>query len=549
MKNNTRLGRALGLLLALALLLTLSACAGGGTRTQTALPEAEDSTDGFLIAVEDEPDTVDFQCTSIHYTIAQNVFNRLVAMENDGDGNAVILPELAESWVISPDRCAYSFHLREGVRFSNGEALTASDVQYTFTRLLTHPNSCNRDIADMILGADSLERGLVNRLLGFEVLGELDFVITLNDPFEAFLACLSMPGASILDRETTEKAGDPFGLDPEWTVGTGSFILQSWEPGKGMLLTANRDCWQGPPRCAGLDLRFMTDAEEIRLLFERGGLDLLNLDDVGKAAEFFLHGDIYQDRLYTVQRISTTYIALNESVKPLSDVRVRKALQLGLNRALLLDAAYSGRGYLENGILPHGVYGFNPDLPEIPFDQDRARALLRQAGYPDGFDLTFTVSAASSLGETALIRTAASAWEKIGVHTDIRLLPDSEFMSLRKSGELACYSATWTADFNDPDNFFYTFFGDGENTRFRSLCYPREEIMERVRDARTIADPEARIGEYRELEEIIVQEDAAWIPLFSRQYTYVTSERLEGFRSSWNGSVKNMYREMSIREA
>ena len=549
MKNNTRLGRALGLLLALALLLTLSACAGGGTRTQTALPEAEDSTDGFLIAVEDEPDTVDFQCTSIHYTIAQNVFNRLVSMENDKDGNAVILPELAESWEISPDRRAYSFHLREGVRFSNGEALTASDVQYTFTRLLTHPNSCNRDIADMILGADSLERGLTNRLTGFEVLGELDFVITLNEPFEAFLACLSMPGASILDRETTEKAGDRFGLDPEWTVGTGSFILKNWEPGKGMLLTANRDCWQGPPRCAGLDLRFMTDAEEIRLLFERGGLDVLNLDDVGKAAEFFLHGDIYQDRLYTVQRISTTYIALNESVKPLSDVRVRKALQLALNRVLLLDAAYSGRGYLENGILPHGVYGFNPDLPEIPFDPDEARILLKQAGYPDGFDLSFTVSAASSLGETALIRTAASAWEKIGVHTEIKILPDSEFMSLRKSGELACYSATWTADFNDPDNFFYTFFGDRENTRFRSLCYPREEIMKRVRDARTIADPEARIGEYRELEEIIVQEDAAWIPLFSRQYTYVTSERLEGFQSSWNGSVKNMYREMSIREA
>ena len=188
MKNNTRLGRALGLLLALALLLTLSACAGGGARTQNALPEAEDSTDGFLIAVEDEPDTVDFQCTSIHYTIAQNVFNRLVAMENDKDGNAVILPELAESWEISPDRRTYTFHLREGVRFSNGEALTASDVQYTFTRLLTHPDSCNRDIADMILGADSLERGIANRLLGFEVLGDLDFAITLNDPFEAFLA-------------------------------------------------------------------------------------------------------------------------------------------------------------------------------------------------------------------------------------------------------------------------------------------------------------------------------------------------------------------------
>ena len=144
---------------------------------------------------------------------------------------------------------------------------------------------------------------------------------------------------------------------------------------------------------------------------------------------------------------------------------------------------------------------------------------------------------------------AASQWEKIGVHTVIDTLPNSEFMRLRKSGEIMCFSATWTADFNDPDNFFYTFFGNAENTRFRSLCYPREEIMERVRDARKIADPAARIAEYRTLEEIIVQEDAAWIPLFSRLYTYVISDRLEGMQASWNGSVKNMYREMSIREA
>jgi ABC-type transport system substrate-binding protein len=175
--------------------------------------------------------------------------------------------------------------------------------------------------------------------------------------------------------------------------------------------------------------------------------------------------------------------------------------------------------------------------------------MLEDAGYPDGFTLTLSASAASSLGEMTLLRACASLWEKIGVHTVIETLPDSEFMRLRKSGALACYSATWTADFNDPDNFFYTFFGDAENTRFRSLCYQREEIMERVRRARTITDSGARIAEYRELERIIVQEDAAWIPLFSRIYTYVTSPRLEGFQSSWNGSVKNKYRDMSINEA
>ena len=540
--------KTLCLLLAIVMMTgVLSACAAQGGDPSAPEPVAwEPDTSRYLVAIEDEPDTVDFQCTTIHYTIAQNVFDRLVEMENDADGNAVILPSLAERWEISEDRCCYTFHLREGVTFSNGSALTSSDVLYTFTRLLTHPDSCNRDIADAILGADRLEAGEADNLEGFEILGDLDFSITLAHPFEAFLACLSMPGASILDAETTEAAGERFGTDPAWTIGTGSFILRSWEPGRGMLLSANPNCWQGAPRSDGLDLRFMTDSEEIRLLFEKGELDILNLDDIGKSAEFLMHGDIYQDRLYRVQRISITYIALNESVRPLNDARVRRALQLGLNRMVLLDAAYGGRGLLENGIMPHGLYGFNPDLPEIPSAPEEARELLAEAGYRNGFDLTFSVSSASSLSEMALIRSAASMWNELGVRTKVEVLSDSEFMRLRKSGALSCYSATWTADFNDPDNFFYTFFGDADNARFRSLCYPREEIMERVRRARTIADPEARIREYRELEEIIVQEDAAWIPLFSRQYWYVTSTRLDGLRASWNGSVKNKYREMSV---
>lgn len=554
MFENTRRRRLLCLLLAAVLLSgSLTACAqpgSGGVPPESAPPaEGASGPSPYLISIEDEPDTVDFQCTTIHYTIAQNVFDRLVEMENDNNGMAVILPSLAESWTVSDDRCTYSFHLREGVRFSSGSALTASDVSYTFARLLTHPDSCNRDIVDAILGAKALAEGSADSLEGFRLLGELDFAITLEQPFEAFLACLSMPGASILDAETTEEAGERFGKDPAWTIGTGPFILQSWEPGKGMILTANENCWSGAPRCAGLDLRFLTNQEEVRMLFENGELDVMNLDDVGKAAEFYLHGDVYQDRIYRVQRIGICYIALNESVEPLNNVLVREALQRALNRTVLLDAAYAGNGTLENGIMPHGLYGFDPSLPEIPYDQEEAKALLAEAGLENGFTLNVSVSGASTLAETALIRAAATMWEKIGVKTNIQVLEEGEFMRLRKSGALACYSATWTADFNDPDNFFYTFFGSAENTRFRSLCYPREEIMARVRAARSIADPMARIAEYRELERIIVQEDAAWIPLFSRQYIYVTSQRLDGICASWNGSVKNKYREMSVTDA
>lgn len=500
----------------------------------------------FLVGVEDEPDTVDFQCTSIHYTIAQNVFNRLVETARDEAGERQLLPSLAESWDISDDGRTYTFHLRENITFSNGSPLTASDVQYTLTRLLTHPESCNQDVADGILGAEELMSGQADELAGFELLGDLDFSITLKQPFEAFLSCLSMPGASILDAETTEEAGDRFGKEPEWTIGTGSFILWKWNPGEGYLLKANKDCWMGAPRCEGLDLRFITDTKEIRRMFDNGNIDVLDLEEAGNAAEFYLHGDIYQKRLFKVLRIAIAYIALNESIKPLDDVRVRKALQLSLDRSMLLEAVYGGRGFVENGIFPHGLYGFNPDLPEIPYDLEEARKLLADAGYPDGFDLTISVSSTSSRWAFSVLRLAASMWEKIGVRPTLDVMEDADFMRLRKSGQLSCYTAEWMADFNDPDNFIYTFFGTDGNTAFRSLCYPREDVMERVRQARLISDSEERIREYQELERIIVQEDAAWIPLYSRYRYYVGSERLDGMQAYWNGSVKNMYREMAI---
>lgn len=500
----------------------------------------------FLVAVEDEPDTVDFQCTSIHYTIAQNVFNRLVEMENDENGNMEILPSLAKSWEISDDGRLYTFHLQENVEFSNGKPLTASDVQYTFERLLTHPDSCNKDIVDIIVGASDLEEGRSDHLQGFKILSDLDFEITIEQPFEAFLACLTMPGASILDEETTTTAGDLFGKDAKWTIGTGSFVLRKWTPGEGMLLTANQRCWMGAPKCEGLDLRFVNDAREIRRMFEAGEIDVLDLDEVGNSAEFFLHGDKYQDRIFSVPRIGITYIAMNESIEPLNDVRVRKAMQMALDRPTLLAAVYGSRGNIENGIFPHGLYGFNPDLPEIAYDPAAAKELLSQAGYEDGFDLTVNVNSASTQWELALLQMAASMWGEVGIRAKVEVIDESDFMSRRKSGELACYTAQWMADFNDPDNFIYTFFGNSHNTTFRSLCYPREDIMERIQLARTISDPEKRIAEYQDLERIIIQEDSAWIPLFSRMRYYAVSERLEGIQASWNGSVKNKYREMTI---
>ncbi|MDO5458241.1 MAG: ABC transporter substrate-binding protein, partial [Eubacteriales bacterium] len=189
--------------------------------------------------------------------------------------------------------------------------------------------------------------------------------------------------------------------------------------------------------------RFITDFVEERMEYENGSLDILDLDNLGDAAEYYIHGDIYQDNLVSMRQVGISYIALNESIRPLNNVKVRRALQLGLNRQMLLDAVYSGRGDLENGIFPRGLKGWNPDLPEIPFDPDAARRLLKEAGFKDGFDLTFSVKSTSTPLEREMVRMVASMWEKIGVHTEVEMLDENSFMEQRKSGRLACYTATW----------------------------------------------------------------------------------------------------------
>ncbi len=545
-RHNLRTQTLLAMLLLLAATLLCAACGGKEPPASTQPAQQNLDTSKFLVAIEEEPDTVDFQCTSIHYTIATNVFDRLVEMTADENGSVKVMPSLAESWEESEDGRTYTFHLRKGVTFSNGAELTSSDVRYSFTRLLTHPNSCNQDIVQNIYGAGALAEGKTKELEGFKVLSDSDFSITLEQPFEAFLACLSMPGASIMDEKTTTEAGDRFGVDPASTIGTGPYVLKDWEPGKGMTLVPNESCWDGLPKNAGLDLRFITDAEEIRMMFDKGKLDILDLDDQGSSAEYFIHGDIYHDRIKEVPQIGISYIALNESMTPLNDVRVRKALQLSLDRASLLDIVYSGRGSVENGIFSHGLSGFNPNLPAIPYDVSQAKSLLAEAGYEKGFDLTFSVKASSTQAEMTLAKHAVDMWKAVGINASVKVIDEDEFMSLRKSGKLSCYTATWTADYNDPDNYIYTFFGSPENTLFRSLCYPKNDVMGRVRDARTITDPAKRLQEYQDLERVIAQEDAAWVPLFSRTRLYVTSERLADFQHAWNGSVKNVYRAMSV---
>ncbi len=553
--------KKISLMLAAALTAGLALTGCGGSKTSdttdnTAGAENESTaevkgvdvdTTGYLVAaLNADIQTADVQKTSKDYEVPFNIFDRLVDVEVGTDGNSKIVPSLAESWDISDDGLEYTFHLRQGVKFHNGNDFTAEDVAYTFHRMLTVEGGVNTEFIDQIKGADELLAGETDTLEGVEVVDDYTIKVTLKEPFAGFLASISSPGVSIYDSEATEAAGDQFGMDPAVTVGTGPFEFSSWSFNNQLVLTRNEDYWKGASGLPGVVIKIIPDTETQSMMFESGELDILDLDYAADSVDRFT--ETYPDQIVQGPRVGIVYFTMNFNKEPFQDVRVRKAVQMSIDRQAILDALYGGRGQVEQGIFPHGLIGFNPDQEEIKYDPEAAKALLAEAGYADGFDMEIAADSSASDTMTMALEIVSDQLAEVGINAEIKNYDESTWLETRKSGELGSFMSTWSADYNDPDNFIYTFFGNEEKTKIRSINYPDTEVMERVAKARTIVNEDERLAEYKALEEKIVHEDAAWVPMFSRLHLFAVSKRVQGFAPMWSGLSDQLFYNISLSE-
>ena len=521
--------------------------AGAENESTAEVKGVDVDTTGYLVAaLNADIQTADVQKTSKDYEVPFNIFDRLVDVEVGTDGNSKIVPSLAESWDISDDGLEYTFHLRQGVKFHNGNDFTAEDVAYTFHRMLTVEGGVNTEFIDQIKGADELLAGETDTLEGVEVVDDYTIKVTLKEPFAGFLASISSPGVSIYDSEATEAAGDQFGMDPAVTVGTGPFEFSSWSFNNQLVLTRNEDYWKGASGLPGVVIKIIPDTETQSMMFESGELDILDLDYAADSVDRFT--ETYPDQIVQGPRVGIVYFTMNFNKEPFQDVRVRKAVQMSIDRQAILDALYGGRGQVEQGIFPHGLIGFNPDQEEIKYDPEAAKALLAEAGYADGFDMEIAADSSASDTMTMALEIVSDQLAEVGIRAEIKNYDESTWLETRKSGELGSFMSTWSADYNDPDNFIYTFFGNEEKTRIRSINYPDTEVMERVAKARTIVNEDERLAEYKALEEKLIHEDAAWVPMFSRLHLFAVSKRVQGFAPLWSGLSDQLFYNISLSE-
>ncbi len=497
------------------------------------------------VTYTDEIESGDPRQTTADYIIQLNVFDTLTKTEANEDGELEIVPGLAESWTISDDGKTYSFKLREGVTFTNGETLTSDDVLYTVDSMLDPERAAlNTDWMNMIAGAQDVLDGNSETVEGKGIIihDDNNFDIVLEDSYSPFLATLSVPGWSILNREACEEAdeagGGPsvtkFGNDPEYTVGCGPFILKEWVLNDHVYLEANPDYWQGAPAIEGVVIKVIPDADTEKMLFESGQTDIFDLDVARHLIPEYQESEEWSDNIVPKTVLGVTYLAINEKIEPFDDVNVRKALQMAIDKETIIEEMYSGTAVPANGIYPPGLIGYNEDLEEIPYDPEGAKELLAEAGYPDGFDMTIATTANDDQATTDLVAIIQQQFAEIGVNVTIDQMDEASWYDVRATGELPMYMATWYADINDPDNFIYTFFSD-DSTVTRSFNYYNTEAMDRIEAARHMTDEDARVKEYQDLEKLVIQDDAAWIPLWHAEKVRLVQHRVKGFVPHWAG--------------
>lgn len=445
-----------------------------------------------------------------------------------GEG-AELIPDLAERWEVLEQGLVYRFHLRRGVRFHNGRTVESRDVYESFLRLLTPElKSTGAWILLNVRGATDVLEGKTRQLAGFVIRDAYTFDIQLTEPVAFFLSLMTMHECGIVPAEEGRDA-ERYRLRG---IGAGPFKVEEAVEGERVRLAKNREYYiPGQPLIDNLTFRLdLRSFKEVADAFLRGELDVAHGIPPKVVNELRLNPQ-FAPYLLTTTQLHTSYMAWDCSSAPFDRAEVRQAINYAINRDRINERVYAGLSVCAQSLLPPGLAGYDPNLRGFTHDPERARDLMRAAGYGSGFNVEYRTWDTDEFNNSGTIPMIIEDLDAIGIRVNVTRHSATDASAPRaRRGHGLIYCANWYADFPDSDNFFYIFF-HSQATSIAGIYFHRPDIDARIIEARRSNDTEQRARIYQSLNEMVVKE-APIAPLFHERLFVLHKPEVRSIKTS-----------------
>ena len=465
--------------------------------------------------------------SDVEFNIISDLFDGLVAVKPDGS----IEPRLAESWE-NKDNTVWTFHLRPGITWSDGSPITAQDVVWSWQRLVTpataspyasYPGNMHiMNAADIALGKKTPDT------LGVKAINDTTLEVTLTQPTSAFLAMLAHPSMVPLDKVLIGRYGDKW-VKPEHFVGSGAYHLSQWVVNERIVAERNPRYWDDKQTVINkvTYLPIRSEAADVNR-YKAGEVDIVYTLPINQFSQL---KKTLGSEVDVSPQLATYYYEFNTTKAPFNDARVRRALNMALDKDIIADKVM-GQGQRPAWVISQpeigGVKLNGPDYASWPRDKRIAEAkkLLAEAGFNDAHPLSFNLLYNTSESHQRVAIAASSMWKKnLGVEAKLQNQEWKTMLDAMHTGNFDVVRYAWIADYDDASTFLNTFHtGDSENT----AKYSNPEYDAVMHDAAKTQDVAQRARDYQKAEDLLAR-DVPAIPVYHYVRTHLVKPWVGGF--------------------
>lgn len=501
---------ALGLILAMTAM-SFTSCGGGGNDGGS----SEGRTD-LNFAVSAEPNSLDPMAIAMMstFTITYAIYDNLFEKNADGGYD----PSICEDYDVTDDGLVYTFKIRDDVKFHDGTQMTAEDVAFSINRTIEKGWA-----ADMVAAIESVE-----------ATDDYTVVLTLSRPFGGMIGSLASPYFSIMSKAYLEENGDD--IVERKPMGTGAYKFVEWVSGDHITLEANEDYFKGAPSIKTVTFKPITDKNTGLIALQAGEADAflnVNYSDIPAVEE--------DESLafYSTDLAAVLSLNMNIENEILSDVRVRQAVNYAINRDNIIQGALEGQGTAANSPVPPTCDGYSEDVKGYEYDPDKARELLKEAGYEDG--LSFTIKIKEDSKNQKVAQVIQSDLKAVGIDVEIQILEAGAYTTdVYSNGDYEMTVSAWCAMFTDAYSLLYSQFHKDCYGGTGNITHVTSDELSSMLDSAAQAGEDEKTAAYTEVAQSIM--DNAYVaPLVFEPTTITASADLKGVEADALGiyQVKN----------